>query len=140
MANRLQLSIEKEMSGFARLVPEIDRFIAENAVDSKSAYTLLLVVEEIVLNLINHGKEGQRTNEIRISVDATGEEIALAIEDDGRPFDPRSAPPPPLPENLEQAAPGGVGLHLVRTLADRLEYDSNGLRNRLEVLIRRAEA
>lgn len=127
------------MRSFAPLVPEIDRFIAENGVDSKAAYALLLVVEEIVLNLINHGKQRLRTNEIRISVEATAAEIALAIEDDGTPFDPRSAPPPNFPENLEQAVPGGVGLHLVRTLVDRLEYDSNDRRNRLEVLIRRAQ-
>lgn len=138
MPDQLSLVVEKELSGFSRLIPSLDQFIDENHLEPKIGYTLRLVVEEIVLNLINYSKQGQRTNEVRVFLSAGPEEVTLAIEDDGTPFDPRNAPAAPLPANLAEAAPGGIGLHLVRTMVDQLSYDSNDTRNRLEVRIRRS--
>ncbi|MGK2855678.1 MAG: ATP-binding protein [Thermoanaerobaculia bacterium] len=140
VTGQLSLVVEKELSGFSSLIPELDRFIADNQLEPRIGYTLRLVVEEIVLNLIHYSKPGQRTNEIRLYLSARADAVALAIEDDGRPFDPRSAPAAPLPANLAEAAPGGIGLHLVRTMVDELRYDSTELRNRLEVRILRPGA
>ncbi|MCM2314698.1 MAG: ATP-binding protein [Thermoanaerobaculia bacterium] len=137
---QLSLVVEKELSGFGRLLPELDRFVEENQLEPRIGYTLRLVMEEVVLNLINYSKSGQRTNEIRVFLSALPDQVRLAIEDDGTPFDPRNAPAAPLPANLAEAAPGGIGLHLVRSMVDELSYDSTEERNRLEVRIVRSAA
>lgn len=138
MPATLSLTVEKELSGFSELLPALDRFVEENLLEDRVAYTMRLVVEEVVLNLINHAKAGQRSNEIRLFAEASADYVRLAIEDDSPPFDPRNATPAPHPDSLEHAAPGGIGLHLVRTMVDELSYDSNDVRNRLEVRIRRS--
>jgi len=138
LASDLKLTIEKSPDVFGLLFDELDRFVEANALDPKCSFALRLVVEEIVLNLISYTKEGQRTNEIRLFLSARPEDVTLAIEDDGLPFDPRIAPPVHLPESLNEAVPGGVGLHLVRSMVDELSYDSSDGCNRLEVRIGRS--
>lgn len=56
--------------------------------------------------------------EIELELDARGTgELVLRIIDHGAPFDPaaHALPPEPLPER-------GMGLHIIRSFVDRLEY------------------
>jgi anti-sigma regulatory factor (Ser/Thr protein kinase) len=58
------------------------------------------------------------------------------VADDGREFDPLQARAPDLASSVEQRNVGGVGIHLVRTLAERVEYARVAGRNVLSVTIR----
>jgi anti-sigma regulatory factor (Ser/Thr protein kinase) len=49
--------------------------------------------------------------------------IDLTIEDDGAPFDPLAAPPPPAGGSLEEVQLGGLGIPMIRKLAARLAYE-----------------
>ena len=70
----------------------------------------------------------------RVRLDIDADSVAAEVIDNGRPFDPTSAPPPDLSLPLEQRPPGGLGIHLMRELMDGLDYrrsgDSNILRLR----------
>ena len=44
------------------------------------------------------------------------------MEDDGQPFNPLHAPSPDTTRSLHDRSIGGLGIHLVRTLVDGLEY------------------
>jgi anti-sigma regulatory factor (Ser/Thr protein kinase) len=56
----------------------------------------------------------------------------VEIVDDGREFDPRQAPAPE-PQPAGRREPGGLGIHLVKQLVDRLEYERIDGRNRTVV-------
>jgi serine/threonine-protein kinase RsbW len=60
-------------------------------------------------------------------------EIKAEVEDDGEPFNPLEAPEPDTEKSLEERTIGGLGIHLVRKLMDRLEYKREGERNLLTV-------
>jgi hypothetical protein len=59
------------------------------------------------------------------------------LEDDGHPFDPRSAPAFDKHKPLEERGPRGMGIHLVRGAAEAISYDRIDGRNRLRVAVRR---
>ena len=63
--------------------------------------------------------------------------IVLQIADDGRDFNPLAAPPLDLDQPLEERTIGGLGVHLVRSLAERVKYQRAGGRNILTTFILR---
>jgi serine/threonine-protein kinase RsbW len=79
--------------------------------------------------------------EIEVDADAPGAgELVIRILDHGAPFDPEAhaLPPEPLPER-------GMGLHIIRSFVDRLEYRSGPpnvltLRKRFGARAERGEA
>jgi anti-sigma regulatory factor (Ser/Thr protein kinase) len=55
--------------------------------------------------------------------------VTVTTEDDGKPFDPRNAPAPPLGRPLEEQGDGGYGIHIVKHMTESLEYERHEHRN-----------
>ena len=55
------------------------------------------------------------------------------MEDNGRPFDPMQGRPADVTSSLEDRAVGGLGLHLIKTFANRLSYEFVNGRNRVTI-------
>lgn len=99
-------------------------------------FDVQLVIEEIVTNLLKYARLEDPARRITVQVALHDGHVVVRFEDDGPSFDPRNAPVPDLAAPLEERIPGGLGLHLVRTVAERIEYRSEGRVNRLEVRLR----
>jgi serine/threonine-protein kinase RsbW len=80
---------------------------------------LQVAVGELTSNSIKHAYGGQAGQPIHISVESRGDSVVIEIEDFGAPFDPARYQDP----NLDQANEGGMGLYIVRRLADELRFD-----------------
>ncbi len=92
-----------------------------------------LCVDELVTNVVRYAWADESPHEVSVRIERTASELEITVEDDGRPFDPISAPLPPMPHSLEEAVPGGRGLMLVRSIAPRLSYERHDGRNRVTV-------
>ena len=57
----------------------------------------------------------------------------VTIEDDVRGFDPLAVPPPNLDAAIEHCPVGGLGVHFVRTVMDRVAYERRDDRNLLTI-------
>ena len=108
---------------FERAAHTLRRTLDAHGVRDKGRYNVELVFDEIVSNIIRHGRVDERTCAIEVSLAFEAEAVVLEFSDNGRAFDPRSHPVPALPESLEEAPIGGLGLMLVRNAAERIEYE-----------------
>jgi anti-sigma regulatory factor (Ser/Thr protein kinase) len=86
-----------------------------------------LAVEEIFINVCLHaygGKKGPVSITRDLAPDGEGGEcLVITFRDIGRPFNPfEEAPPPDLEEPLEARRVGGLGVHLVKRMADRFSH------------------
>ena len=81
-----------------------------------------LVAEESLSNIIRHAYADAARHSIDVTLEVDGGEIRLVLRDDGRPYDPLAAPTPGLDRPIEERSPGGLGVHLLRTLVDRADY------------------
>ncbi len=95
-----------------------------------------LIAEELLTNIVRAG-EGRAT---RMSFDCalTPEEIVLTATDDGPPFDPLGREAPQLDVDIADRGIGGLGIEIVRRLADRCHYSYVDGCNVLEVLLQRS--
>lgn len=95
-------------------------------IDEATCHDLRLIVEEACVNVMHHaypaGQGGPLMLEARIAHQNGSRRIVLTLEDQGRPFDPLSLAPVDAGAAIETRALGGLGVHLIRQLSDRLHY------------------
>jgi serine/threonine-protein kinase RsbW len=131
-----QRSFSRNVTDYLAVAEEVEAFGAEQGLPRAVVFKVRLVLEELVLNLIDHAT-GSTTNCIDVSIHLEPGKVILVLEDDGSPFDPRSAPAFDKNKPLEERGPRGMGIHLVRSAAEEISYDRIDGRNRLRVAVRR---
>ena len=99
------------------------------------AFAADLCLQEAVGNIIEHAFADGAPHEIGVSAVRAGHGLIVEIEDDGRPFDPLTAPPPAQADRLEDVRIGGLGVHLIRRFASGMHYAREAGRNRLTLTI-----
>ena len=97
----------------ARILPEELRPLAPK---------IELALEELWVNIVNHGSPPAGRIELECRpAGLTG--LTVSLKDQGPPFDPfTEAPEPDLTAAVAERPVGGLGLHLVKTLARDCRY------------------
>jgi len=83
---------------------------------------LMLALDEAVTNALMHGLAGQANPQLRVHHAADADAIRVMLEDNGAPFDPTQAPPPPPVLDLDSLAIGGRGILLMKRVVSQLHY------------------
>jgi anti-sigma regulatory factor (Ser/Thr protein kinase) len=118
-----ELNVEPQVSEIPRLLDWVETCCGSDGVADELRYKVMLALEEAVTNVINHAfADVPPPHRIRVRIDITDALFAAEVIDNGRVFDPTSAPDPDLTLPLEQRTPGGLGIHLMRNVMDRLHY------------------
>jgi serine/threonine-protein kinase RsbW len=101
---------------------------------------LVLVIEELFTNTVTHGHGGDSDAPVRVQLVLAQAHIELHYEDRAPPFDPLrqlDSAAPHLDAGAESRTPGGLGVHLVARVADRLDYLFVDGANRLRIVLPR---
>ena len=97
-------------------------FFARQRVDASLLYPVDLALEELFTNMVKYSASGAPQVEVDIATVAGGVEVALTDYDVDR-FDVTEAPEANVDLPIEQRRPGGLGLHLIRRMLDRVDYE-----------------
>lgn len=104
----------------------IRSFVEQNAIQfgfsEKEAFQVSLAVDEACSNIIRHGYKLDDENTIKVEVYNKGKKFIISILDLSLPFDQRSIPSPDMDEYLSKYKHGGLGIHLIRTIMNEIEY------------------
>ena len=90
----------------------------------RTSFRLRVLLTEAISNSILFGARGDPARRVRVEAALTEETIRLEVTDDGPGFDPGEVPDPTLPDKV--ARPIGRGLFLIKSLADRVEFNAQG--------------
>lgn len=122
MTHRFEL--EPRSANLAPFRRELRSLLEMAGFISKGVNDILLSVDEVLTNVIRHAYGGEKgfgqTGKIHVAVSDQEEKIEIVIEDKGPCFDPRTLPAPELPSRK----PGGLGIYLVKTLMDEIDYEA----------------
>jgi len=123
--------------GIAQAAAFAKRYAADRGLEETVGARLAVIVEELVTNLAKYGHPaGAPPGRAALRFRVAEGRLTLEMIDDGGPFDPLSAPPPDLDVVPERRELGGLGLHLVRSLAETLRYQRIDGRNHLTLTLR----
>jgi phosphoserine phosphatase RsbU/P len=101
--------------------------------DRSAAYSLVLAVDEIATNVIEHGyKEAGLRGDISVAAARDDDCLVIRLADTGKPFDPNALPDIDdieLSKKLEDRPVGGLGIMLAKIGVDDLQYEATGSGN-----------
>ena len=96
-------------------------------------------MDEALANVVAHGGPGARASDIVVGLevrrDAGLNMAILSINDAGVAFDPTRAAVAARPGSLAEAQPGGLGIPMMRSYAERIVYTRIGDRNHLRFMV-----
>ena len=142
-ANRKEWKITNRTEDLTRVSREMAAWLEECRFPEPACYAARLAVEEIAGNTIKYGYgEGaaEGTRESSVTAMEEGEYLRLDFLDDGFEFNPLLLGDIDVEEVLDEPRDGGLGLALMRQIADRMSYEREGQRNHLTVWILKREA
>ena len=132
VGNSIRRAIPCDITALAPLADDIDRFLAGHRLPRRDCCMCQVVIDEVLTNIIKYACPESAARRLAMGLRVEQDYLELSFEDDGPPFDPTSAPRPEL-DGDAPCRPGGLGLHVVRSLASSVHYERAGSRNRLRV-------
>ena len=130
----LRRSAPATLAAVAETAAEIALWARQEGLAERPLRDLLVVHDELASNVANHGA-GASEIALQIDLDRTLRRLHYRLEDDAAAFDPGARSRPDTAAALEDRSPGGLGIHLVRTLTLDLRWSRVGDRNRIELEI-----
>lgn len=85
---------------------------------------IILAVDEACSNIIKHAYKLNPEGEIIIELDFKDDKFKVTIQDHGASFEPDSVPEPDLQKYYRQRRVGGLGMYLMKSLMDDVQYIS----------------
>ena len=120
----------KEIERLNRLVRQFGEL---HDVPSRTLYAVNLALDELVTNVVLYGFDDPTGREVLINIATAGTELTASVADDGKEFNPLTVKTPDLNAGLAERDLGGLGIHLVRSLMDHVNYQREGAKNVLTV-------
>jgi len=137
----MRLFIPREQARVDDLNASLEAVLRNNGISREIQGNVRLIVEELASNAIQHGDvsglEAQQ-HELCVDIGIRDRLLTLEFRESGAPFNPLEQPPPDdLDAGILERTTGGLGLHLVRQVAEQASYerigDSNVLRLTLSI-------
>jgi anti-sigma regulatory factor (Ser/Thr protein kinase) len=126
-------SIATDLHALAAVAEQFESAAQSAGIPPTNLLRLTLAVEEVVTNAIKYGYDDGLPGRIDISMRITPGEAEVIIADDGKPFDPASAPEADIDTPIADRHIGGLGIHLIRNFTDSLDYQRRDNRNVLRL-------
>jgi len=121
-------------------LPQVVAFLgdvcAAAGLGRETCLRLTLLVEELFTNTVVHGHGADSEAPVRIECEVSPGRIALTYEDTGPAHDPFArVVAPDADADVENRPVGGLGVHLIRAMAQHVEYQRAGDRNRISLVV-----
>ena len=124
-----ELIIEAKLENTDTVIDFINEYL-ENC-PSKIKNHLGIAVDEVFSNIARYAYEPENGDvSIRIGID---DYVSIEFEDSGRIYDPLSMEEPDLSLPLEDREIGGLGIFMVKSLMDSVEYERRDNHNILTI-------
>ena len=139
MNTKLSMKVETRHAELNEIVAAVEGMAERENWPPELAFRVQLAIEEVVLNVMDYGYD-EGVHEFELILTSEADTLTIEVVDDGRPFDPlNDVPTPDLEATVEERKVGGLGIHLVKTMMDQIDYRREQGRNHLTLVARRAE-
>jgi serine/threonine-protein kinase RsbW len=129
--NKYKFKLKSDLSELKTLCRHIYHFGQANGLPEVFISEINICLDELFTNIVMYGFKDDLKHIIRFNIYMDRNALILNIEDNGLPFNPLMKKDSKLPDDIDQAKIGGLGIHIVKKLMDDIEYERKGGRNRL---------
>ena len=126
----MELEIIRRIDSLQDIYDFIESFFESNGTEEPVRYPVHFVVEELFTNMVKYNPGNMNT--IVLDIEAEGNGVKVTITDyDVDDFDVTKKREVDIHAPLEERKVGGLGLHLIRHMVDKLDYHYEDRQSRI---------
>ncbi|HEY3706740.1 MAG TPA: ATP-binding protein [Terracidiphilus sp.] len=131
MGESLTIEVKSTRDAIAPAAEKAEAWLEAYHPSPRAKYLAPLAIEEIVTNCIDYAYDDGGEHTIVFTLSVADQALTLTAVDDGHAFDPLAEQGPDLTLPVQDRPIGGLGIHLLRNLADAISYERRDGLNRL---------
>jgi sigma-B regulation protein RsbU (phosphoserine phosphatase) len=131
---KLELTVPNRLTENARVKEHFDTFAEHYGIPDQIRLKMHVVIDELLMNIISYAYLDDESHDICIKVELSADQLKVSMVDDGIPFNPLGIETPDTELSLEEREIGGLGIHLIRKMMDRVSYRRRIDKNVISVL------
>ncbi len=128
------ITLTNDVQEVPRLNVFVDEVCEDMGCDMETTMRMNLAIEEAVVNVIDYAYPSGTVGSVDINVTVYDNHMEFVISDSGTPFDPTKKEDVDISLPVEERRIGGLGIHLVRQLMDKINYERKDGRNVLTLI------
>ena len=132
--NERRFTVVPDREALAKVSDFLDGCVEDFGVPMRAGYSLKVVADEIFSNIVYYS--GAKTAQILFRDDS--DRVTLVFLDDGTPYNPMDAEEPDTTAGVEERSIGGLGLFMVKKMAEEVRYEYTSHQNQLTVVLSKA--
>lgn len=133
-ASMLELTMPASLEAVFDALERCEARLLEAAVDAGVRADVRLVLEELMVNMVEHGRPAAGEARIELRMSLASDAVLVELHHDGQPFNPLLSPSPELTGDIaDREIDGGLGIHLVRAMASDFSYAHDEQGNHLQL-------
>ena len=130
----VEMKINTDVNYMSVIRTVISGLCRQEGMEEVTANAVVLAIEEIVLNIIEHGNDFDPWQIMRLKVEFQKKQIKIQIRDYGDPFDVTKQKNMSIKSSVVKGSRRGVGGFLVNQLMDQVRYVSQKNYNELTLV------
>jgi sigma-B regulation protein RsbU (phosphoserine phosphatase) len=135
MAENLHITVQNELLQIALAENMFGEFAAAHGLPEELVNKMGAILDDVLNNVISYAYSDNRDHAIEITATRRDDRVIVTISDDGTPFNLLLHAAPEAGLSLEDRRVGGLGIHLVRHLADDISYRRRTKKNELTLTL-----
>jgi anti-sigma regulatory factor (Ser/Thr protein kinase) len=112
---------DKKLAALEAVFEFLDATLSATALDERGRFVLQLAVEELFTNMVKYGSDLGGRVAVRVTTEPDRVRVDI-VDPNTHDFDPTRLPAVDTTRPIQERTRGGLGLHLVREMADGVEY------------------
>ena len=134
--NKKIIKVRNDLSQLSVIVENLEILSGEWNLNTEVLFNINLAIEEIFTNIVFYAFDDNNEHQIELRISRQNNSVKIEIEDDGKEFNPLDKPEPEhIDKPLEEREVGGLGIHFVKTIMDKVEYKRDGNKNILTLTV-----
>ncbi len=118
----MQKSFVRSIDSIADVYEFTESVLVSGDIGEALRFPVHLAMEELFVNMVNYYPDND--NAIQLDVDTANGVVSVTMTDfDVDPFDVTQSRDVDIDAPLDERTPGGLGLHLIQSMVDNLQYD-----------------
>jgi anti-sigma regulatory factor (Ser/Thr protein kinase) len=123
------ITLPNDVEQVPQLADFVDQVCEAAGFDMSLTMSINLAIEEAVVNVMSYAYPDHEYGELTVDAIADSHGIRVTITDSGQPFDPTGSAEVDTTLSAEERPIGGLGIHLVRQIMDRIDYERRDNKN-----------
>ena len=126
----IQKTFSRDLDSLASVYEFTENVLVQGGVADPARFPIHLATEELFVNMVKYSPDA--SGDIELEIDTTDGVVTVSLTEYGAdPFDVTAPRHVDIEAPLEERTPGGLGLHLIQNMVDKLEYEYDDGRSKV---------